>query len=118
MAKRKFKETEHYHAYPSLWNLIKMALAEKLDKSKELAYDPDKTLVRPTPPNMQVNYLAVVLDGEVQEVMRADNRLAALLLSSPEFVEYDPWKDHVHIGVKFKDGHFEEDSEEAHNEGQ
>ena len=38
----------------------------------------------------EINYIAVVLDGEVQEVLRAQNRLTALLLSEPQFIEFNP----------------------------
>lgn len=42
------------------------------------------------PPGMEINHIAVVLDGTVEEVIRAQNRLAALFLSNPQFVEFDP----------------------------
>jgi hypothetical protein len=41
----------------------------------------------PTPPvHGQINTLAIVMDGVVQEVIRAENRMTALMLSEPEFV--------------------------------
>lgn len=62
----------------------------------------------PPPPNSVINHLAVILDGEVQEILRAENRLAALFLSSPEFVEFDPNEIQVDIGWKYEDEVFEQ----------
>jgi len=53
-----------------------------------------------------VNHIAVVLDNEVQEVIRAQNRLAALLLSNPEFIEFDPHEVRPEIGWNYVDGEF------------
>jgi hypothetical protein len=44
----------------------------------------------PPPANIQINHIAIVLDGVVEEVIRAENRLAALFLSQPQFVEFTP----------------------------
>jgi hypothetical protein len=44
----------------------------------------------PQPNGIQINYIAVVLDGRVEEVIRAENRLAALFLSNPTFIEFSP----------------------------
>jgi hypothetical protein len=65
----------------------------------------------------QINHLAIVLDGNVEEVMRAQNRLAALLLSSPDFVEFDPKVQKVSVGYKFEDGKFikNETEDDDHN---
>jgi hypothetical protein len=62
----------------------------------------------PPPPSGQViNHIAVVLDEEVQEVIRAENRLAALLLSQPEFIEFDPESENKpRLGSTYKDGIF------------
>ena len=35
-------------------------------------------------------HLAVVIDGRVEEVLRAENRLAALLMSKPEIIQFEP----------------------------
>ena len=70
----------------------------------------------PPPPSEEIGYLAIVLDGVVEDVMRAQPRLVALLLSNPEFVEFDPEKDRPQIGqTKYQNGTFiykEEDSVE------
>lgn len=48
------------------------------------------TAQRPQPVGITVNHIAVVLDGVVEEVIRAENRLAALFLSEPKFIMFDP----------------------------
>lgn len=49
----------------------------------------NKNSIPPAPKNASIATIAVVLDGEVQEVLRAQDRLAALLLSEPKFIEVD-----------------------------
>ena len=61
----------------------------------------------PPPPSDEIGYLAIVLDGVVEDVMRAQPRLASLLLSSPDFIEFDPNEDRPQIGdTRYKDGKF------------
>lgn len=62
----------------------------------------------PPPPNAVINHLAVILDGEVQEILRAENRLAALFLSGPEFAEFDPNEIQVDIGWKYENETFQQ----------
>lgn len=64
-------------------------------------------------PKEQVNHIAIVLDGKVQEILRAQNRLAALLLSEPEFVNFDPTETKVELEYLYVDGKFiKEETEE------
>lgn len=64
-------------------------------------------------PKEQINHIAIVLDGKVQEILRAQNRLAALLLSEPEFVNFDPSETKVEIEYLYVDGKFvKEETEE------
>lgn len=62
--------------------------------------------IPPAPPRSSINHLAIILDGEVQEIMRAQNRLAALLLSEPQFVEFDPDEVKPDIGWIYSNGKF------------
>lgn len=62
--------------------------------------------IPPSPPRSKINHLAVILDNEVQEIMRAENRLAALLLSGPTFVEFDPDEVRPEIGWTYVDEKF------------
>ena len=65
------------------------------------------------PENITINSIAVVLDGRVEEVIRCQNRLAALLLSGPEFVEFDPESVNVQVGkTKYEDGKLENEKEQ------
>lgn len=63
----------------------------------------NSTAVPPMPPGSKINHLAIILDGEVQEIMRAENRLAALLLSQPLIVEFDPEEVRPDIGWIYVD---------------
>lgn len=103
-----FKKKKHKalpYAEMTLRDLLKTFIISKLPKQKEkIANGP---VVPPPPIPEDVNYIAIVLDGVVEDVMRAQNRLAALLLSNPDFVEFDPKVDSPKIGqTKFIDGKF------------
>jgi hypothetical protein len=61
----------------------------------------------PPPINSNIISLAIVLDGKVQEIMRAESGFASLLVSQPtfhEFSEEDP--DRPFIGYNFVQGKF------------
>ena len=67
----------------------------------------DNQAMPPEPSGVVIATIAVVLDGEVQEVIRAQDRMAALFLSSPSFVEIEESKDpKPTIGWIYKDGKF------------
>ena len=67
----------------------------------------DHKAAPPMPENAVVATIAIVLDGEVQEVIRAQDRLAALFLSSPSFIEVsDSLDTKPTIGWSYKDGVF------------
>ena len=58
-------------------------------------------------PQEQINHIAVILDGKVEDVIRAQNRMAALFLSEPIFVEFDPREVYPKIGItEYIDGAF------------
>lgn len=58
--------------------------------------------------------IAIILDGEVQEVITTETRLAALLLSSPIFVDISKREVHIHIGDPYDEetGEFLNDKKE------
>ena len=60
--------------------------------------------------NVEVNHIAIMLDGVVEDIIRTQNRLAAILLSGPTFVEFDPMKQQPQIGNKYVDGKFIDES--------
>lgn len=110
-----FKKKNHKnkpYVEMSTGQLIRHWLISKLPQQKEKIAD--QKIIEPVKfPNDDINYIAIVLDGVVEDVMRAQNRLAALLLSNPEFIEFDPKFDKPQIGVtRFKDGKFEQPLEE------
>jgi len=80
--------------------LVREFLISKLSlKNNKQSVVKKKAEELPAPPeNITVNNIAVVLDGTVEEVIRCQNRLAALLLSEPQFIEFDPQEISVRIG--------------------
>jgi hypothetical protein len=86
------------------FGIIKRYFKERNRYKNKISFNPDPTF--PGPPRSQINHLAIVLDGEVQEIMRAQNRLAALLLSGPEFIEFDPEEVKPDIGWTYLDEKF------------
>lgn len=61
----------------------------------------------PGPPaDREVNTVAIILDGQVQEVIRAENRMTALLLSNPEFVVVNDVTPTPTIGWEYSNGEF------------
>lgn len=102
--KRKHKNLPYVEM--STGQLIRYWLISKLPKQKEKIAE-DKIVPPINLPDNDINYIAIVLDGVVEDVMRAQNRLAALLLSNPQFVEFDPKVDRPQIGeTKYQDGKF------------
>lgn len=92
--------------------LLKSYLISKLPRGKQKLIKQQEELNDP-PKNISINYLAVVLDDNVEEVLRCENRLAALLLSNPSFVEFDPKESYPIIGLtKYLDKKFVTPTEE------
>jgi len=91
----------------SVKELLRIFLISRLPKQKQKMSD-EPIVNMPEISDSEINYIAIVLDGVVEDVMRAQNRLAALLLSEPTFVEFDPKKDRPQIGTtRYNDGKFE-----------
>lgn len=94
------------YAEMSLSEVIKEFLISKLPRQKE-KISTESINAKPQIKEDEINHIAIVLDGVVEDVMRAQNRLAALLLSNPDFVEFDPTQDRPQIGeTLYKDGKF------------
>lgn len=110
---RKKKNLEHPHSQLSTLDLIKKLIESKIPVKKDSPVDPSIPMVRPTPGDIEVVHIAIVLDGVVEEVLRAQNRLAALMLSEPKFIEFDPNEVYPKIGTKYEDGKFV-DAEHQH----
>lgn len=85
----------------SLLEIIKRFFFSKITSSvkKQSFYAKKETPPPPPPPdNVSINHIAIILDDRVEEVIRCENRLAALLLSEPSFVEFNPEQTQVFIG--------------------
>lgn len=77
----------------------------KMTKGKVSVSDPNISLLDQMK-NIEVNHIAIVIDGEVQDVMRAQNKMAAMLLSDPQFILFDPAKTKVGLNYGYRDGQF------------
>lgn len=100
----------HNHGKVTTLDLIKRYLDLKIKKmttTKSSVINPNISPLE-SMPNIDINHLAIILDGEVQDILRTQNRMAALLLSSPEFVLFDPKKVTVKNGFKYVDGNFKD----------
>ena len=89
--------------YLNTWDIIKRFFAKRKKIEKQPLEQSSGEQPRTIP---DVNHIAVVLDNEVQEIIRAQNRLAALLLSEPKFIEFDPKEVRPEIGWNYVDGEF------------
>jgi len=118
MFKRKKKDPHvdgtNIHQLTTL-DLIRRFLIARIPIPK-VSVSNDQRVELPPPPPEDIGYLAIVLDGVVEDVMRAQPRLIALLLSNPEFIEFDPNRDRPQIGdTRYENGKFiynQEDYEE------
>ncbi len=100
---------EHEHGEGRIIKLSTMDLVKEFF-AKRKAFKNKSSVVSgsslPVPPSSTINHIAIILDGEVQEIMRAQNRLTALLLSEPKFVVFDVDDIRPEIGWKYYDGKF------------
>ena len=89
----------------TMWQVVKLFLYKHAQPTIKKAIP--KSKVTTVPEGVTVNHIAVILDGEVQETLMLENKLAALLLSKPKFVQFDPHIVRPLIGWKYKSGAFE-----------
>lgn len=106
MAKK--KQPGHEHHKVTTLDLIKEYLRLKIQKmsNRKNPISNNNISMIDAFPKEQINHIAIILDGRVEEVLRAQNRLAALLLSEPEFVNFDPKEVAVSINDLYVDGNF------------
>jgi hypothetical protein len=71
---------------------------KKTEQKQEYSRKSSQTSPNLPPAGATINHIAIILDGRVEEVIRCENRLAALLLSEPRFVEFNPDLVNVYIG--------------------
>ena len=111
-------DSEKNANYLNTWDVIKQAWKKKTTKVVKESVSSLAPL--PAPSDIDINYVAIVLDGEVREVIRAESKLAALLLSGPEFVPVEGSPNRPTIGWKYDKGSFTEPEhthEHGHNHG-
>jgi hypothetical protein len=78
---------------------------KRFENKQSLLYN----LVPPEPFGEKIVTIAIVLDEEVQEIIRAQSNLASLFLSNPSFEEVDPDLDpgdRPTVGWKYINGRF------------
>jgi hypothetical protein len=87
---------------------IRGAIAHYIESKVPQKQQPMSDATQPViPSGVELNHIAVILDGKVQDVIRAQNKIAALFLSSPKFVEFDPNTTMVKAGeTKYVKGQF------------
>lgn len=99
MSKKPVDHSDPFHVHVLT---TKEMLSQIISKIKKKKVSEKQSAFSNTPPpqpqGIAINHIAVVLDGRVEEVIRAENRLAALFLSNPTFVEFDPNKERPTIG--------------------
>lgn len=93
----------------STWDLLKKAFASWIDRKTVVK----KSIINPNgmmpDPNQwkDITFLAIVVDGEVVDVMRVQPRMASVLLHQPTFVEFNPkTSPYPPLGTKYEDGKF------------
>lgn len=94
------------------WDIVKIAINKWAAQKVKL---PVALQVPPPPSGINVNHIAVILDGRVEEVVHTENRMAALLLSEPQFVQFPDSDKMPTIGWIYRDGRFFETWEEVEN---
>jgi hypothetical protein len=106
-------ENGQVHGKVTTLDLLKRYLSLKIEKMSGVK----KSVINPNISPLDqiagtdINHIAIVIDGEVQDVIRAQNKMAAMVLSNPEFVFFEPKDTKVKIGFKYQDGKFIEPEE-------
>jgi hypothetical protein len=89
-------------------DLIKMAAlsyierknAKKQSAISSSSFMPDMSIMQ------DISFLAIVVDGEVQDVMRAQPKLTSILMAEPQFIKFDPNQIQVFPGDKYNGSEF------------
>lgn len=98
----------------STLQLVKILLVDKFLRRKPDTYTFDHgdrgSLVKEPPPappaEEKVYHLAIVLNNQVKDVLRTNEKLAELLTKNIEFIAFDPELDDVRIHSMYEDGEF------------
>lgn len=98
----------------STLDLIKKAVLESLERKKngkkpvisKGGFMPDFDMMQ------DISFIAIVVDGEVQDVMRTQPRLTSILMAKPTFVRFNPEDIQVMPGDLYEDGNFKKKAPE------
>lgn len=96
----------------STWDLVKMGIHKLVGTKVKLPAVMD---IPSPPPPVKINHIAIVLDGKVEEVIHTENRMAALLLSEPQFVEFEEGANVPTIGWTWDGLEFKAPDHQGHN---
>lgn len=104
----------------SIIAILKHALIRKYLQKKYPKESPylDTSWVADTPahiPERKLNYLAIVYDGVVEEMIRVDDITAKFLLGGAELVPYNPSKVEVQKKMLYIENQFVKDTREDPN---
>jgi hypothetical protein len=90
----------------STLDILKIAILKRFNRDKTKKSAISQNGIMPDMNRMNdVSTIAIVVDGEVVDIMRAQSRLTSILLANPVFAKIQP-DVKVKIGDKFLDGEF------------
>lgn len=98
LAYKQARATGAYHVMTTS-ELLRTFLLNRMPIVKNSVQNQNASLLDSISQRNEINYIAVAIDGYVQEVIRMQNRLAAIVLSDPEFISFDPKDGYPEIGV-------------------
>ncbi len=93
----------------SLLRLLSKPLEVQHDHAEGHSHDAEATAHdhgTPPPADVPIYTIAVLLDGQVYEVLRAQEKLGDIFLANPEFVLVDEETGQAKIGMDYIDGKF------------
>ena len=91
----------------STWDLLKRAFSIWLDKISRVKRPATNAhgMMPDTNQWKNITFLAIVVEGEVVDIMRVQPRMASIMLHQPTFVEFNPEKgEYPQIGTKYENG--------------
>lgn len=93
---------------------FKDVLAEVEVRNHEKHRKPD-IADNPTPESIEVYFIAIMLDGEVVDILRASQNVADYLLAGPSFELFSPSVDNVAVGSKLVNGEWVHKEAHSHD---
>lgn len=97
----------YYEFSPSIKQIISDYVRDKTTPIPK-SYGIPRTVVPIPPDGLEFFHFALVVDGEVKEVLKVNREIANLFNQEFSLVEYSPSMTEVKRGNKFEDGKFVE----------